>query len=58
MLDYEQMAKDEAKAAEAAISLNSDDMFDFHYAQMPAYLAFQKEYWHRIQKARGESAVG
>jgi hypothetical protein len=33
-------------------------MFDFHYAQMPAYLAFQKEYWHRVQKAREETAGG
>ena len=58
LLDYEQMAKDVARAAEAAISLNADDMFDFHYAQMPAYLAFQKDYWHRIQTARGKTAIG
>ena len=56
--EYEQIAKDAAREAEAAVSLNSDDMFDFHYDQMPPYLAFQKEYWHRIQKARGESAGG
>lgn len=56
--DYEQMARDEARAAEAAISLNADEMFDFHYARMPAYLAFQKEYWHRLQTARGKSANG
>ena len=56
--DYEQMTKDAAKEAEAAVSLNSDDMFDFHYAQMPAYLAVQKDYWHRIEGARKESAGG
>ena len=36
------MAKDEARAAEAAISLNADDMFDFHYARMPGLLSFSK----------------
>jgi TPP-dependent pyruvate/acetoin dehydrogenase alpha subunit len=56
--NYEQLAKDEAREAEAAISLNPDDMFDFHYSQMPAYLAFQKEYFHRILAARGGSADG
>ncbi len=55
---YEQMAKDEAREAEAAISLNPDDMFDYHYAEMPPYLAFQKEYYHRVLAARGESASG
>jgi TPP-dependent pyruvate/acetoin dehydrogenase alpha subunit len=55
---YEQMAKEEAREAEAAISLNPDDMFDYHYAEMPSYLAFQKEYYHRILAARGESASG
>jgi pyruvate dehydrogenase E1 component subunit alpha len=56
--EYEEMTKNAAREAEAAVSLNSDDMFDFHYAQMPAYLAFQKEYWHRVQKAREETAGG
>lgn len=56
--DYEQMAKNEAREAEAAISLNADDMFDFHYAEMPPYLARQKEYWHRIREAREKTAVG
>lgn len=55
---YEQIVKDEAREAEAGISLNPDDMFDFHYSQMPAYLAFQKAYWHRILEARGEAAGG
>jgi pyruvate dehydrogenase E1 component alpha subunit len=55
---YEEMAKGEAREAEAAISLNSDDMFDFHFAQMPAYLSFQKDYWHRIQAVREGSASG
>jgi pyruvate dehydrogenase E1 component alpha subunit len=55
---YEQMVKDEARVAEAAISHNADDMFDYHYAEMPPYLAFQKEYYHRILAARGESASG
>jgi pyruvate dehydrogenase E1 component alpha subunit len=58
LTEYEQIAKDAAREAEAAVSLNSDDMFDFHYDQMPAYLALQKEYWHHIQKAREESAGG
>jgi pyruvate dehydrogenase E1 component alpha subunit len=52
---YEDLVKGEARAAEAAISLNADDMFDFHYAQMPPYLAFQKDYWHRIVAARGRA---
>lgn len=55
---YEEMVKDEAREAEAAISLNPDDIFDYHYAQIPSYLAFQKEYYHRILAARGESASG
>jgi pyruvate dehydrogenase E1 component alpha subunit len=55
---YEQMVKDEAREAEAAISLNPDEMFDYHYAQMPPYLAFQKAYLHRILAARGESSGG
>jgi pyruvate dehydrogenase E1 component alpha subunit len=55
---YEEMVKEEAREAEASISYNPDDMFDFHYAQMPAYLAFQKEYLHRILAARGESSGG
>jgi pyruvate dehydrogenase E1 component alpha subunit len=55
---YEQMVKEEAREAEAAISLNPDDIFDYHYASMPPYLAFQKEYSHRILAARGESASG
>jgi pyruvate dehydrogenase E1 component alpha subunit len=55
---YEEMAKGEAREAEAAISLNADDMFDFHFAQMPAYLSFQKDYWHRIQAFREGSASG
>jgi pyruvate dehydrogenase E1 component alpha subunit len=55
---YEQMVKDEARAAEAAISHDTDDMFDYHYAEIPPYLAFQKEYYHRILAARGESASG
>jgi pyruvate dehydrogenase E1 component alpha subunit len=52
---YEDLVKGEARAAEAAISMNADDMFDFHYAQMPPYLAFQKDYWHRIVAARGRA---
>lgn len=56
--NYEQLAKDEAREAEAAISLNPDDMFDFHYSQMPAYLALQKEYFHRILAAQGGSVGG
>lgn len=55
--NYEQLAKDEAREAEESISFNADDMFDFHYARMPAYLAFQKEYWHRVQKDRGKSTL-
>ncbi|MBM4288403.1 MAG: pyruvate dehydrogenase (acetyl-transferring) E1 component subunit alpha [Deltaproteobacteria bacterium] len=58
VVKYEGMAKDAAREAEAAISLNPDDIFDYHYAQMPPYVAFQKEYLHRILAARGESAGG
>jgi pyruvate dehydrogenase E1 component alpha subunit len=55
---YEQLVKEEAREAEASMPLNPDDLFDFHYAQMPAYLAFQKEYFHRILAARGGSGDG
>lgn len=51
---YEQMARGEAREAEAMISLNPDDLFDFHYAQMPPYLTWQKEYYHRILAAKRE----
>lgn len=58
VLKYEDMVKEVAREAETAISLNPDDMFDYHYDKMPGYLASQKEYYHRILKARGESGSG
>lgn len=51
-------AREEAKKAEAAIPLNPDDIFDYHYAVLPPYLAFQKDYLHRLRAAEGEPEGG
>lgn len=53
---YEQWAKEQARAAEAAISYRPDDIFDYHFATLPPYLAAQKAYCQRILAAKGESA--
>jgi len=55
---YQELVKEEAKKAEAAIPLNPDDIFDYHYATLPPYLASQKEYLHRLLASRGEPADG
>ncbi|MGQ9922041.1 MAG: pyruvate dehydrogenase (acetyl-transferring) E1 component subunit alpha [Desulfobacca sp.] len=55
---YRTLAKEEAKKAEAAIPLNPDDIFDYHYATLPPYLSFQKEYLHRILRDAGEPSDG
>lgn len=55
---YQNLVKEEAKKAEAAIPLQVDDIFDYHYATLPTYLAFQKDYLHRLLKAPGDSSHG
>ena len=55
---YQAQVREAAKKAEAAISLNPDDIFAYHYASMPPYLAAQQAYLHRVLAARKEAARG
>ena len=55
---YQTLVKEEAKKAEAAIPLRPDDIFDYHYATLPPYLAHQKDYLHRILASSGEGTDG
>ncbi|OPX19817.1 MAG: pyruvate dehydrogenase (acetyl-transferring) E1 component subunit alpha [Desulfobacca sp. 4484_104] len=51
-------AQEQAREAEAAISYNPDEIFDYHFAELPPYLAEQKAYCQRFLAAKGESAHG
>ncbi|MFP3867636.1 MAG: pyruvate dehydrogenase (acetyl-transferring) E1 component subunit alpha [Desulfobacteraceae bacterium] len=55
-VQHQQWAQEQAREAEAAISYNPDEIFDYHFAHLPPYLAEQKAYCQRIVAAKRESA--
>ncbi|MBW1917641.1 MAG: pyruvate dehydrogenase (acetyl-transferring) E1 component subunit alpha [Deltaproteobacteria bacterium] len=52
---HQQWAQEQAREAEAAISYNPDEIFDYHFAHLPPYLVEQKAYCQRIVAAKRES---
>ncbi len=55
---YQTQVREVAKQAEAAISRNIDDIFAYHYATLPPYLAWQRDYLRRLLADRGEPGHG
>lgn len=55
---HEEFARQEAREAEALISADPDEMFDYTFAQLPAYLQTQKDYLHRVRGDQQEAAGG
>jgi pyruvate dehydrogenase E1 component alpha subunit len=55
---YQAQVREVAKQAEAAMPRNLDDIFAYHYATLPPYLAWQRDYLRRIVADRGEPGHG
>lgn len=56
--EYEQWAREEAKAAEELVSTEIEDIFAYHYAMLPPYLQEQLAYLRRVVAAKGSVAHG
>ncbi len=55
---HEDWARQEAREAEAAVSANPDDIFDYTFDRLPPYLQSQQDYHHRLLAARQEASRG
>ncbi len=56
--EYEQWAREEAKAAEELVRTEIEDIFAYHYAVMPPYLQEQMAYLRRVVAAKGGVSHG